>query len=65
MIKTQLNTSKNITNRFDLISIVGAVMAGCVSATAACNNIAPTDAVLIGFVGAIVYESTVDLFHKL
>ena len=60
-----LTNDQNVTLKFDLISLVGSIMSGCVSATAACNNITPTSAVLIGFVGAIVYKSTVNLFFKL
>ena len=67
MIKTSINSTKvkDITLKFDLITLVGAVMAGCVSATAACNNITPTSAVLIGVCGGIVYKLTVDLLLKL
>ena len=65
MIKAQLNNQSHLTNKYDLISIVGSIMSGCVSATAACNNITPTSAVLIGFIGAIVYGSTLELLLKL
>ena len=51
-------------NTFEGLMTCSAI-AGCVSATAACNNITPTDAVVIGFLGAIVYQSGVSLFLKL
>ena len=40
-------------------------MSGCVAATASCNNIEMSSAVIIGFVGALVYKSTVSLFERL
>ena len=40
-------------------------MAGCVSITSACNNVTPSNSVIIGFVGAIVYKSAVSLFDRL
>ena len=40
-------------------------MSGCVAATASCNNIEMSSAVIIGFVGAIVYKLSVALFERL
>ena len=40
-------------------------MCGCVSVSACCNNIDTLYALIIGFVGAIIYKSAVDLLHKL
>ena len=31
-------------------------MAGCVSITAACDNVDPLEAILIGIVGALIYK---------
>lgn len=65
MLSDSIGSKQNITLKFDLIALVGAIMAGCVSVTAACNNITPSSAVLIGFVGAIIYKTTVALFLRL
>ena len=54
-----VGSSQNATLKFDVITLVGAIMAGCVSATACCNNVDPSSAVLIGFIGAIIYRFTV------
>ena len=65
MLSDTIGSKQNITLKFDLIALVGSIMSGCVSVTASCNNITPTSAVCIGFVGAIVYKTTVALFLRL
>ena len=65
MFADVIGTKDNVTLRFDVLTLVGAAMAGCVSATACCNNVEPTSAVIVGFVGAIIYKSTVALFNRL
>ena len=55
---------QNITLKYDVISFVGVIMSGCVSVTASCNNVDTFSAMLIGVVGAAVYESSVILLTK-
>ena len=62
---TMVGSKQNVTLKFDLLTLVGAIMAGCVSATACCNNVEPSNALFVGFVGALIYMSTVTLFLRL
>ena len=59
------NGDSNATNRFGLTRLVGSTMAGCVSVTACCNNVEPSNALCIGFIGAIIYKATVVLLNRL
>ena len=62
---SDMGTRSDVTLKFDLMQLVGSVMSGCVAVTAASNNVEPTSAVVIGFVGAIIYNGTVSLLEKL
>lgn len=50
---------------FDLLAVLNGALAGLVSVTACCAFIEPWSAVLIGFVGAIVYVAAVEMLLKL
>ena len=65
MFADQVSSKQNSTLKFDVITLVGAIMSGCVSATACCNNIEPHNSVLIGFLGSIIYTATVVIFQRL
>ena len=62
---SDIGNKKDVTLKFDLMKMVGAIMSGCVSITASSNNVQPTSALFIGFVGGIVYNFSVSLFEKL
>ena len=57
--------SQNVTLKFDLTSFIGACMSGCVAVTASCNNVTFASAFVIGFVSAIIYTATTNMFEKL
>ena len=52
------------TMRYDLISTLGCLMAGCVSVTASCNNIEMHSAIVIGVIGSLCYQVSVILFDR-
>jgi len=56
---------QNVTFKFDLMSIVGAIMSGCVAGTAGCHNINFESAFVIGGVSGVIYTSTVTLLARL
>ena len=62
---SNVSNKTDITLQFDLMQLVGSIMSGCVAVTAASNNVEPTSAVVIGFVGAIVYSVSVSLFERM
>ena len=62
---SDIGNKKDATLKFDLMKMVGAIMSGCVSITAGSNNVQPTSALFIGFVGGIIYNFSVSLFDKL
>ena len=49
---TGMSQQNNIT------SLCNAIISGCVSVTACCNNIQLYDAAIIGFVACLIYNST-------
>ena len=51
--------------RYELTTLVGAILSGCVSVTAGCNNLETEHALFIGMVGGIIYYLSVSLFDKL
>ena len=55
----------NQTLKFDLITMIDVVIAGCVSVTGSCNNIEIHDALVIGFMGGIIYKAAISLFNRL
>ena len=57
--------SQNVTLKFDLSAIVGAIMSGCVAGTASCNNVDPASALIIGAVSALMFKASTVLFEKL
>ena len=64
-IFSDMGNKSDVTLKFDLMQLVGSIMSGCVAVTAASNNVEPTSAVIIGFVGAIVYRVSVTLLEKM
>ena len=65
MLSDTVGSKQNITLKFDLMALVGAILSGLVAVTASCNNITPASAVIIGFVAAIIYKTTVNMFERL
>ena len=65
MFSDQVGSKQNITLKFDLTTLIGSIMSGCVSVTACCNNIEPHNSILIGFIGAVLYTTTVVMFQRL
>ena len=61
----KVDQSQNVTLKFDLVQIVGAIMSGCVAGTASCNNIHLSSALIIGVVAGLIYKATVYLFERL
>ena len=57
--------SQNVTLKFELAAIIGAIMSGCVAGTASCNNVHLSSAFVIGLISAVIYTSTTALFEKL
>ena len=51
--------------KYELTTLVGAILSGCVSVTAGCNNIETEHALFIGMIGGILYYLSVILFDKL
>ena len=51
--------------RYELTDLIGAIMSGCVSVTAGCNNLETTHALIIGIIGSIIYFVSVFSFKKL
>ena len=49
----------NATLKFDLVTMIDVVIAGCVSVTGSCNNIELHDALVIGFIGGIIYKAAI------
>ena len=56
---------QNVTFKYDLVTVVDAILAGCVSVTAACNNISYNEALIVGAIGGLVYASSLSLLNKL
>ena len=57
--------SQNVTLKFDLVTVIDSIMAGCVSITASCDMVSFEEAIVIGFVGALIYKYGVVLFQRL
>merc|ERR1712224_844098 len=49
---------------FDVCGICNGILAGLVSITAPCGSVKPWEAVIIGFIGAFVYQGTSMLMQK-
>merc|ERR1712224_640274 len=49
---------------FDVCGICNGILAGLVSITAPCGSVKPWEAVIIGFIGALVYQGTSMLMQK-
>ena len=56
---------KNLTLKYDPMAFIKVILVGCVAVTASCNNIDTMHAVIIGMIGACVYEFSVILLRKL
>ena len=53
------------TNRFDLSAAAGALLAGCVSITAACAHVSLMSSAAIGLIGCMVFLSGRIAFERL
>ena len=53
------------TNRFDLLSAAGGLLAGCVSITAACAHVSLLSSALIGLAGCLIFLSSKILWARL
>ena len=51
--------------KYELTTLVGGIMSGCVSVTAGCNNYETKHALLVGIIGSVVYFISVVAFEKL
>ena len=51
--------NNNQTLKFDLVTMIDVVIAGCVSVTGSCNNIEIHDSLVIGFIGGIIYRAAI------
>lgn len=51
--------------QFDLLSSAGALMAGCVSVTACCDNVSPNSACMVGVIGGFIYIAITRLYKKI
>ena len=54
-----------MTLKYDPMAFIKVILVGCVAVTASCNNIDTIYAVIIGMVGAFVYELSVILLLRL
>ena len=60
-----VSQEQNITLKFDLVQIVGAIKSGAIAGSASCNNVHFSSAFIIGFVAGVVYKATCSLLDKL
>jgi hypothetical protein len=53
-----ISQEQNITLKFDLTQIVGAIKSGAIAGSASCNNVHFSSAFIIGFIAGITYKAT-------
>ena len=63
--RTKIDLEQNVTFKIDLVTIIDAILAGCVSITGSCDNVSQHNALIIGFIGGLVYKLSVGLLQKL
>lgn len=54
-----ISKENNTTLKFDLITMIDIVIAGCVSISGSCNNIEIHYSLAIGFIGGIIYRAAI------
>ena len=59
------NTFGQIGMKYELTTLIGGIMSGCVSVTAGCNNYETKHALLVGMIGSVLYFVSVIAFDKL